>query len=158
MSGDPREVIEQHILTTLENVSISNGYDLPENFALVTREILMWDQTGGKYPAISIQMEDATPEAFELSYNVNTMLPGRMLIYFKPVSGEVPVRTANRYRSSVERSLMQDPSRGGFAYTTRIETTPVAAVWRGDGSLTILEVDGRFSVAYIYDPRAAALL
>jgi hypothetical protein len=157
MQGDAREAIEANIEESIIGVTITAGYDLPEDFRLVTRELLMWDKVDGRYPSVIIQAEDVGREALSLGNIWDATLPMRLVVYFKPILGEVPATTANRYAGALARKLMQDLSRGGLADQTMLEETPTGLLWRDMGTQSVLEFTLRVSVLYEFDATLPAV-
>lgn len=161
MAGDRQDDIAQHLLTTLQGVTIAAGYDLPEDFKLVTDEILMWDQLGGRYPSVVLQIEGQRPEPIECAFGFEGRLPFRAIIYFQVPSVGGPevvtetraARYARRYVVAITRAYMQDISRGGLADWTEPDETPTPLVWRDNGSTTVFEATVRGLCVYEYDPR-----
>ena len=157
MDGDAREAIESDLETACALVTITNGYALPEDFRLVSRELLMWDQTGNLYPALILQAEEVQTTFIELGWTVEARLGMRFVVYFKPLSGEVPATTANAYRSAIERGIMLAPHRSGYADWTELDAVPMPYIWRDGSTGPILEVTTHCTVVYTYDPREAAI-
>ena len=163
MPGDVQDEIAQNLLTTARGITIAAGYDLPENFRLVTDELLMWEQVGGRYPSLILQIEGKMSEPIEIAFGFEGRLSFRFIVYFlvAPVFGpEVtidvrPARYARRYLQAIERAYMQDITRGGFADWTEPDDTPTSLVWRDNGAETVFEATARATVVYEYDPRMA---
>ena len=162
MQGDVQDEIANNLLATAKSVTIAAGYDLPEDFQLVTDELLMFDSVGGRYPALIAQVEGKITEAHEFTFGYEGRLPFRYIIYFTvppmpidQVSNIRPARYARRYATALERAYMQDISRGGLADWTEPDETPPPLVWRDNGQGTIFEATVRGVVVYEYDPRVA---
>jgi hypothetical protein len=155
---DQKEAIEAHILATLNTMTIANGYVLPEDVQFIDRDIRMWDQTQGLYPALIIQAEEDTSELFEIATTVRSVLRLRIIIYLDPPAGDVPATLMNAYVAAIRRVLVQDRSRGGLNANTTIESVPTAALWKEDpdGQVTnILEGTVVAAVEYIHEDEAA---
>jgi hypothetical protein len=163
MQGDVQDEIAAHLLTTAQGITIAAGYDLPEDFKLVTDELLMWDSTGGKYPALILQVEGKSAEPIEFTYGHEGRLPFRYIVYFQvptvvapaTVTPMRPASYARRYVSAIERAYMQDITRGGLADWTEIDDTHNALVWRDNGVSTVFEATVRGLVVYEYNPQQA---
>jgi hypothetical protein len=163
MPGDVQDDIAQHLLTTAKGITIAAGYDLPEDFKLVTDELLMWDETRGRYPSLILQVEGKTSEAIEIAFGYEGRLSFRFIVYFQlqtiigpEVTTDIrPAHYAMRYLSAIERAYMQDISRGGLADWTEPDTTPTSLVWRDNGQTTVFEATARGVVIFEYDPRMA---
>jgi hypothetical protein len=153
MTGDPQEAIETAALARADSVTLAAGHQIPRDFRLVTREVLMWDQTGKRYPALIQMIEDTQSELIELGYTTETRLPIRWIVYFEAEGSEPTGRTANRYRSPLIRALMSDIYFGGLATYAQIDTTPIPLLMREGMATTVFEMTLRFVVTYIYDPR-----
>jgi hypothetical protein len=159
--GDVQDGIAQHLLTTLQGITIAAGYNLPEDFKLVTDELAMWDQVGGLYPSVVLQVEGDTPEPIEFAFGFEGRLPFRCIVYFRvPTVGGLdlvtdvrPARYARRYLVAIRRAYMQDISRGGLADWTEPDDTPTPLVWRDNGATTVFEVTARGICVFEYDPR-----
>ncbi len=158
MSGIAVEAIHRNLEQTLLGVTIANGYNIPADFRLVTRKLLMWEQVGGAYPAAIIQIEDVDPEPIELDYGFEGRMHFRVIIYFKALGPDEPSTVAHRYLAAVEQGYMQDISRGNHADWTEPETTPTALVFRDTGTDTIFEATARGCCVFEYDPRDAPVL
>lgn len=163
MLGDRQDAIATHLLTTAKGITIAAGYDLPEDFKLVTDELLMYDQTGGRYPSLIVQVEGKLSEAIGFDFTYEGRLPFRFIIYFQVLSvlapelatSTRPASYARRYVSAIERAYMQDISRGGLADWTEPDDTPLALVWRDNGTSTVFEATARGLVVFEYDPQEA---
>lgn len=154
MAGDVQELIAQHLLATGEGITIAAGYDLPADFKLVTDEVLMWDEVGGRYPALMIQTEGKIPEPIEINFGFEGRLPFRFVVYFMVAAPTRPASYARRYVKAIERAYMQDISRGSLADWTEPDETPNPLIWRDNGAATVFECTARGLVVYEYDPRA----
>mgnify|MGYP001564534308 CR=1 FL=1 len=127
---------------------------LPQAFLLVTREIVdIAHLLPGQLPACLLQMEGPPPEP-KLSHIIETRLPGRVVVLFPVVQGELPATWANQYRVAIEQALTGDLHRGGLIDGTQLEESPVAALWP---ETNLLSVTIRFSCLYEYDPRLPAV-
>ena len=151
--GDPREAIENDLELTCVGITIANGYALPEDFRLVSRDLLMWDSVSNLYPALILQAEEVQTTFIELGWAVEARLGYRFIVYFKPISGELPATTANAYRSAIERGIMLSPHRSGYADWTELDQTPLPLIWKDSVTGPILEVTTHCTVVYTYDPR-----
>jgi hypothetical protein len=158
MSGNPVEAIHKNLEQTVLSATVANGYNIPVDFRLVTRELLMYDQTGQLYPAAILQIDDVVPEAIELDYGYEGRMSFRIIIYFKALGPEKPVTVAHRYLAAVEQAYMQDISRGGYADWTEPDRTPTTLVWRDNGPETVFEATAWGTVVFEYDPRDAPVL
>jgi hypothetical protein len=154
--GDPREMIEQDLEITCTGITTAAGYDLPEDFLLISRELAMFDQVNNLYPALILQAEEVQTTFIELGWEVEARLGFRFVVYFRPIPDEVPATTANRYRSAIERAIMMDPGRNGYADWTELDQTPMPLIWKDSVSGPVLEVTAHCTVIYTYDPREAA--
>ena len=150
--ADPREAIEADIEATCAAITAA-AYGMPEDFRLVTRELWMFDQVNNLYPTLILQAEEAQTTFIELGWTVETRLGMRAIVYFKPLSSEVPATTANAYRRAIERALMLAPHRAGAADWTEIDQAPIPLIWKDTQTGPVLEVTTRFTVVYTYDPR-----
>lgn len=131
-SFDP-EPIEAHIATTLHGMTIAAGYQLPKDLALVTREILDYDETAGRRPAAIIQVVEIAGELVGLGGLAQSTVTGRVVFYFDLETGSLtPATWANRYMVAVHDALLVDRSRGGnpVVLTTRVPQNLTALLWR----------------------------
>lgn len=157
MPGAPHLRLNANLLATLAGITRTAGYDLPADLDLITDEVLMWDQVGGRYPAVIQQMEDSTPESHALGHRLEERIPYRWIVYFREEDSESLATTALRYRLALQRGLMQDTHRGGDADLTQLDTQPTPLIFRGNGDLTVFELTVRWVCLVEYDGRAVAL-
>ena len=158
MPGDQQNAIARHLLTTLQGVTIAAGYDLPEDFKLVTNEVLMWDQCGGLYPSLVLQVHGQRPEPIGFAYDYEGHLAFRAIVYFRvPIVGGPEVMTeiraadyARRYVVAITEAYTQDISRGSLADWTVPDETPEPLVWRDQGAPTVFEATAAGTVVYEY--------
>lgn len=127
------EPIEANIQATIQGMTISAGYDLPKNPGLVTREILDYDETAGRRPAVIVQVEGMTSELVGLGGIGQSTIRGRVIFYFDlDTGGLTPATWANRYMIATHDVLLVDRSRGGNAQviTTRVLENMTALLWK----------------------------
>jgi hypothetical protein len=158
VSGQAVEAIHKHLEATVLGITIAGGYNIPSDFRLVTRNLLMWDQTGNAYPAAIIQVEDVTPEPIEFCYGYEARVRFRVIVYFKAPGPDTPSTVAHRYLAAIEQAYMQDISRGGYADWTEPDPTPTTLIWRDNGPETVFEATACGTVVLEYDPRTAPVL
>ena len=158
MSGNATEAIHRHLEATIQGITIAGGYAIPADFRLVTRRLLMFDQTGGAYPAAIIQIESVTPEPIAFCYDFEARIRFRVIIYFKTTSPDEASSLAHAYLAAVEQAYMQDISRGGYADWTEPDTTPTALVWRDSGAETVFEATAIGTCVSEYNPREAPVV
>ena len=158
MLGDVKEAIEVDLFATCEGVTIAAGYDLPADFQFLSRDLAMWDSTGGLYPALVQQAEEVQNSFIELGWTIEARLGVRFIVYFRPSTSELPATSANRFRSALERAIMRGPHRSGYADWTEIDTTPLPLIWKDTSNGPVLEVTSRVTVVYTYDTREAPVL
>lgn len=155
MQGDPTELIHANLLTSLGGVTIGGGYDLPQNFNLITREIIDISELMSNQmllPACMLLMLDTDPTP-KCSHIIEAMLHGQVVMFFE-ANYRLPATEANRFRTAIQRALMADKHRGGPADTTILTNSPPAGLWEGTQLLALVV---GFSVLVEYDPRAPAL-
>lgn len=146
--ANQREQIEANVETTLNAMTIANGYSLAKDLRLVTRETLDYDETQGRRPAAILQFTEMPSEVIELAGTVESTLSGRIVFYFDLDTGILPATMANQYTAAARKALMQNPNRGGNALTTRMVDEPTANLWKTGQAL---QATLAFEVPFIHE-------
>ena len=155
MTGDVREATERSLLTTLSGETIRNGYVLPADFRLVTRDLKdPGDLQPGQLPACLLQVEEPQPVPM-LAHIVQMTLPFRVIVQWSPDIDELPASQANAFGVAVTRAILSDPSQGGYVDETFLQQSPVDALYVKAG---LLQITVRFEMLYEYDPRREAVV
>jgi hypothetical protein len=150
MYGDPREAAELAILAQLNALTTADG--LPETFRLVTRDFLhLADIKPAQLPCALVQFEEPEMNAM-LSHIYECTVPGRVVVAFPPDT-VLPASTANAYRLTIERMLMQDVHLGGLVDLVSLKGTLQPGLWPEVG---LLATGVLFQLLFEYDARAAA--
>jgi hypothetical protein len=125
----PREFIEADLLTTMQGVTIANGYAIPHDFKLITREILDFPETENRRPALILGYVESQTEPLELGGIVQLTLNGLVSVHLDPERGVLPATLVNSYKTAIRRALVTDRSRGGWAITTWVGSEATPAIW-----------------------------
>lgn len=153
MLGNPRELIELDVFTTLQAMTIAAGYSLPRDFLTYDRQIKTFDQYT-RFPVLQVQAEEYDTEVKTGGF-YEDLLPIRVNVLFEAEHGYVAATIANRYGMNIARALMQDRRRGGYADTTYVSKPSTPAALLEAGPLFAVQV--RVTVLYEYDVLAPVL-
>jgi hypothetical protein len=108
----PREAIENNCLEALEQITMANGYDIPVEFRLITREILDFPETENRRPAVVLAFLESWTAPLDLGGPVQTTPRGMVTVHLDPIPGVLPATAANAYKNAIRHSLVQDRSCG----------------------------------------------
>ena len=126
-----RERILQNIKTTIEGVTVANGY----NFDFTPQTVQRWSMHGNRMvdmPMVVIspgdEDESSSPHPFEeclLSIYLD-------LFYVTDENDPVPTDTyLNRLQGDIKKAILSDYTRGGYAIDTNVRGTTVFETTEG---------------------------
>lgn len=122
---NPREQIEQSMVTALMEITPANGYDVPKAVWRVTREHVPITQIPDEFrPTLVLLTEEGGHEVIEFAQTVETDLTLAILIYETVPSIEVGASHMNRYAAAVCRCLMRHQYWDYLAEYTEITGVP----------------------------------
>ena len=154
MLGNPRELIERNVFATVQAMTIASGYSLPMDIETYDRQIKTFDQYS-TFPVLQMQAEVYEPQV-QTSGFYTAELPIRLNVLFQAGSDEIAAAAANYYTMNIERALMQDRRRGGYADTTTIMAPGTVSALLEGAPLYATQV--RVMVLYEYDVLAPVLV
>lgn len=119
MSDSIREKILKDIYSTLEKVTISNGYQAELN------TVQRWEQKGNDFigpPGVIVVPDDENKTSENTWPETDCRLPVLLVFYFrhdKEVYNCSTDEVLSMFLASIEKAIMQDPFRDGNAIMTR---------------------------------------
>ncbi len=131
-----RESILEHLKTTLETISTANGYH--NDIASVQR----WRQSGNSLLNVPCIVINAGPE--EKEPNPNPFTTCRFTVYLdvwmRQDAGDIEPTDAllNSLLGDIEKALMADYARGGFAKDTNIKSNVLFETLEGQPQAGII--------------------
>lgn len=155
MTGDVSEAMGAYLLRRFEGLTRGNGYDLPEDFLVITREVLDISQFAGfpmQLPALVLMTLETTP-VHKLSYVIEETARFQATLFFQ-ANYEIPASDANRYKQAVRQRLIQDIHLGGLVDMVQLIEGPPPGLWEGTGLQAIIVP---FQVIYEIDSRLPAV-